>query len=178
MTNLQDFAIDIYKLTNKVYTYQYAIDESFFAHFEGNQLDKGQLTANVTLDKQQTLIVARFVIKGTLTLVCDRSLEEFDYPLHTEQTLVYQYGEEEEELTDEIVVITRHTQQINVAQPIYEFVVLAVPMKRLHPRYAQDDQPFFEGEIVFSSSSEATTDVATETTADPRWEALKKLKKD
>jgi uncharacterized metal-binding protein YceD (DUF177 family) len=178
VTNLYDFAIDIYKLTNKVYTYRYTIDESFFAHFEGSQLNKGQLTAHVTLDKQETLIVARFVIDGALTLVCDRSLEEFDYPLHTEQTLLYQYGEEEEELTDEIVMITRHTQQINVAQPIYEFVVLAVPMKRLHPKYTQDDRPFVEGEIVFSSSSETTADVATETIADPRWEALKKLKKD
>lgn len=178
MTNLQDFAIDIYKLTSKVYAYQYTIDESFFAHFEGSQLEKGKLVAKVTLDKQETLIVARFVIDGTLTLVCDRSLEEFDYPLHTEQTLVYQYGEEEEESTDEIVVITRHTQQINVAHPIYEFVVLAVPMKRLHPRYAQDDQPFVEGEIVFSSQPQDDTDLATETIADPRWEALKKLKKD
>ena len=178
MTNLQDFAIDIYKLTNKVYTYQYAIDESFFAHFEGNQLEKGKLTANVTLDKQETLIIARFVIDGALTLVCDRSLEEFDYPLRTAQTLVYQYGEEEEELTDEIIVITRHTQQINVAQPIYEFVALAVPMKRLHPKYADDDQPFVEGEIVFSSQSEPGSDVAAETIADPRWEALKKLKKE
>ena len=179
MTNLQDFAIDIYKLTNKVYTYQFAIDKGFFAHFAGSQLNEGKLVAEVTLDKQETLIMARFVIDGTLTLTCDRSLEEFDYPLHTEQTLVYQYGEEEEELTDEIVVITRHTQQINVAQPIYEFVALAVPMKRLHPKYAQDDRPFVEGEIVFSSSSKATTDdVAPETMADPRWEALKKLKKD
>lgn len=178
MTNLQDFAIDIYRLSNKAYAYQFVIDEGFFAHFEGNQLDKGNLTANVTLDKQDTLMVARFVIDGTLTLVCDRSLEEFDYPLHTEQTLVYQYGEEEEELTDEIVVITRHTQQINVAQPIYEFVVLAVPMKRLHPKYAQDDQPFVDGEIVFSSQPDGDTDLAIETIADPRWEALKKLKKE
>lgn len=178
MTNLQDFAIDIYKLTNKVYAYQFDIDETFFAHFEGSQLEKGQLVANVTLDKQEALIVARFVIEGTLTLVCDRSLEEFDYSLRTAQTLVYQYGEEEEELTDEIVVITRHMQQINVAQPIYEFVALAVPMKRLHPKYAQDDQPFVEGEIVFSSQSEGATDLATETIADPRWEALRKLKKD
>ncbi|MGB3852012.1 MAG: DUF177 domain-containing protein [Tunicatimonas sp.] len=178
MTNLQDFAIDIYKLSNKVYSYQYTVNEAFFGLFAGSQLEKGDLVANVTLDKQETLMMARFVISGTLRLTCDRSLEEFDYPLHTEQTLIYQYGDEEEELTDEIVVITHHTQQINVAQPIYEFVALAVPMKRLHPKYAQDDQPFVDGEIVFSSQPQPEVDVASDTPADPRWEALKKLKKE
>ena len=176
MTNLQDFSIDIYKLTNKVYQYQYTIDKSFFALFERSTVDEGQLTVDVMLDKQETLITARFVIDGSVVLTCDRSLEEFDYPLHVEEALLYQYGEEEEELTDEIMIITSRTQHINVAQPIYEFIALAVPMKRLHPKYADDDHPLVEGEIVFSSQQDDTVDTATDTTVDPRWEALKKLK--
>ena len=178
MTNLQDFSIDIYKLSNKVYQYQYTIDETFFALFERSTLDRGQLHAEVTLDKQETLITARFVIDGSVVLICDRSLEEFDYPLHMEETLLYQYGEEEEELTDEIMIITQHTQQINVAQPIYEFIALAVPMKRLHPKYAEDDYPFAEGAIVFSSRQDNDADTSVETPVDPRWDVLKKLKKE
>ncbi len=176
MTNLQDFSIDIYKLGNKVYEYQYDIDKTFFALFERSTVEKGQLRVVVTLEKQETLITARFTITGTVTLLCDRSLEAFDYPLHVEESLLYQYGEEEEELTDEIMVITQRTQQINVAQPIYEFIALAVPMKRLHPRYADDDQPFIEGEIVFSSPPDSNTEATTEAPADPRWDVLKKLK--
>ena len=175
MTKLSDFSIDIYKLANGVHQYQYSMDDSFFALFEYSTVEDGSLTAEVTLDKQVTLITARFVIDGTVRLICDRSLEEFDYPLHTAETLLYQYGEKEEELTDEITVITAHTQQINVAQPIYEFIALAVPMKRLHPRFAEDDDPFTEGEIVFSSQSEQDV-VPTQSDSDPRWDALKKLK--
>ena len=180
MTNLQDFSIDIYKLHNKVYQYQFTVDDSFFALFERSTVDRGNLQVAVTLDKQETLITARFVIDGSVVLVCDRSLEEFDYPLHVKESLLYQYGEEEEELTDEISVITSHTQQINVAQPIYEFIALAVPMKRLHPRYANDDDPLTEGEIVFSSQQrDEEIDMAPDEAAvDPRWEALKKLKKE
>ena len=178
MTNLEDFSIDIYKLHNKVYQYQYSVDDSFFALFTRSTIDQGKLNVAVTLDKQETLVTVRFVIDGRVTLACDRSLEEFDYPLHAEESLLYQYGEEEEELTDEITIITSRTQQINVAQPIYEFIALAVPMKRLHPRYANDDDPLTEGEIVFSSQQDDPVDVSTETTVDPRWEALKKLKKE
>ena len=177
MTNLQDFSIDIYKLTNKVYEYQYGVDETFFALFERSTIEKGQLKVVVAFDKQETLITARFMIDGAVTLLCDRSLEEFEHPLHVEETLLYQYGEEEEELTDEIMVITQHTQQINVAQPIYEFIALAVPMKRLHPKYANDEQPFVEGEIVFSSPPDHEAETAADTAADPRWDILKKLKK-
>ena len=178
MKNLQDFSIDIYKLHNKVYQYQYLVDESFFALFERSTVDQGKLNVVVTLDKQETLITARFVIDGRVTLTCDRSLEEFDYPLHVEESLLYQYGEEEEELTDEITIITSHTQQINVAQPIYEFIALAIPMKRLHPTYTDDDYPFAEGEIVFSSQPDNVADTSAETSVDPRWAALKKLKED
>ena len=178
MTNLDDFSIDIFKLTNKVYQYQYSIDDSFFTLFERSSVDQGTLTAEVILDKQETLITARFVIDGKVTLTCDRSLDTFDYPLRVEESLIYQYGDEEEELTDEIVIITSRTQQINVAQPIYEFIALAVPMKRLHPRYANNDDPLVEGEIVFSSQSGAPEDVPAEAMSDPRWEALKKLKKE
>lgn len=175
MTKLQDFSIDIYKLANRVYQYQYTIGEEFFALFEHSTVDRGRLSVEVTLDKQETLITARFAIDGSVALQCDRSLEEFDHPLHVRETLLYQYGEEEEELTDEIMIITPHTQQINVAQPIYEFVALAVPMKRLHPRYAEEDDPFTEGEIVFSS--QPGEDKEEKSASDPRWDALKKLKK-
>lgn len=172
---LSDFSIDIYKLANRLYQYQYDIDDTFFALFEHNTIEQGKLRAEVTLDKQETLITARFVIDGSVGLVCDRSLAEFDHPLHVEETLLYQYGEEEEELTEEIMLITERTQQINVAQPIYEFIALAVPMKRLHPRYAEDDDPLTEGEIVFSSPVGQDQDVSSDV-SDPRWDALKKLR--
>ena len=173
MTILEDFAIDIYKLANKVYTYQFDIGDSFFEHFGQLLVESGKLKAIVTLDKQETLITINFDITGTVALVCDRSLEPFDYPIDIQERMLYQYGEVEDQLTDEIAIITERTQQINVAQPLYEFIGLAVPMKRLHPKYADEEDVFTEGEIVFSSDT-PTSDADEE--VDPRWQALKKFK--
>lgn len=173
MTILEDFAIDIYKLANKVYTYQFDISEPFFEHFDQSLVESGKLKAVVVLDKQETLITVNFDITGTVALVCDRSLEPFDYPIDIQERMLYQYGEVEEQLNDEIATITERTQQINVAQPLYEFIGLAVPMKRLHPKYTDEDDVFTEGEIVFSSDT-PTSDADEE--IDPRWQALKKLK--
>lgn len=178
--NLAHFDIDIYKLANKEYKYQYQIDKSFFDHFENSLVRKGNLNAEVTLDKQDNLITAIFDIRGTIELECDRSLEKFDYPVEIHEKILYQYGEEEQELTDEIVIITNNTQKINVSQYIYEFIGLSVPMRKIHPKYAEEDNPLVEGEIIFSSSTaqdhENNSGEEDNNPVDPRWNALKNLR--
>ncbi len=178
--NLTHFNIDIYKLTSKEYKYQYQIDQSFFVHFENSPVEQAKLDAEITLDIQENLITAHFDIRGTVELECDRSLEKFDHPVTIQERMIYQYGEEEQELDDDIVMITDDTQTINIAQYLYEFINLAVPMRKVHPKYAEEDNPHVEGEIIFSSSSnarqEAKEDEENDDAIDPRWNALKNLK--
>ncbi|WKN32938.1 DUF177 domain-containing protein [Porifericola rhodea] len=180
MKNLAHFDIDIYKLANKQYKYQYQIDKSFFDNFENSLVKTGKLNAEVTFDKQENLITVIFDIKGEIELECDRSLEKFDYPISIHEKVLYQYGEEEQELSDEIIIITANTQKINVAQNIYEFIGLSVPMRKVHPRYAEEEDPLVDGEIIFSSStakdSEEKKDEKNDDNVDPRWNVLKNLK--
>ncbi len=173
---LKAYDIDIYKLPNKAHEYQYNIRQDFFKHFENSLISEGKLQADITLDKQERLIVLKFHIYGTVELECDRSLEKFDYPLDTKEQIILQYGAEEQELSEELAVITRNTQRINVAQYIYEFIGLSIPMKKLHPRYEDNDSPFAEGEIVYSSGAANQQEDDTKDQLDPRWDILKKLK--
>jgi uncharacterized protein len=95
-----------------------------------------------------------FHIIGTVELICDRTLEPFDFLLDIHQKLILKYGEEDEELTDEIAIISKNTQQINIAQYVYEFIGLAIPMKKLHPSLAQEEyQENEEGILVYSSET-------------------------
>jgi uncharacterized metal-binding protein YceD (DUF177 family) len=178
--NLAHFDIDIYKLANKQYKYQYHIDKSFFEHFENSPLEKANLNVEVTLDKQDSLITALFDVNGTIELECDRSLEKFDRPVEIHERIIYQYGEAEQELSDDIVMITNNTQSINIAQYLYEFVNLSVPMRKIHPKYAEEDNPFVDGEIIFSSSTaesaEKNEEEGNDEPVDPRWNILKNLK--
>ncbi len=178
MTNLSEYDIDIYKLANKVYDYRYFIDQNFFKNFDNSLVTQGNLQATVVLDKQENLITVGFHITGTVELECDRSLEKFNYPLTVNEKLLFQYGTEEQELTEEIIIITRNTQRINVAQFIYEFIGLAIPMKKLHPKYREDENPFVEGEIIYTSDHVQDKDrQVDDDSIDPRWNILKNLKK-
>ncbi len=174
MEDFTRFDIDIYSLSDKVYTYEYHLEDSFFQLFDSNLLEKGNLQAEVTLDKQLTLIAVSFRIEGTVQLECDRSLEHFDHSLEVDRRIIYQYGAEEEEVSEDIYTITTGTQKINVAHLLYEFIGLALPMKRLHPSLAEKEDPWVEGEIIFSSASDKSG--AEDEAVDPRWQKLRNLK--
>ncbi|HMP99374.1 MAG TPA: DUF177 domain-containing protein [Cyclobacteriaceae bacterium] len=145
------------------------MEQDFFKVYGTELLQKGSLNAKIKLDKRETLIEAHFEIEGIVELNCDRSLETFEQAVKVNKRMVFKYGHQEMELSDDIVLITHETSQLDLGQFIYEFIALEVPMKKLHPRFRNeaDDEAFF----YTSGNTEAN-----ESDIDPRWEKLKKLK--
>lgn len=173
MRGLDQYNIDIYKLSNAEHEYDFEVADEFFTYFEGSRIEHGKATVHVTLDKRETLITMSISIEGTIELICDRSLDSFDMPIHVDEDVIFKYGEEEKEIDDNIVMITSDTQRINIAQLIYDLLGIQIPIKCLHPRYQDENDT---DEIVYTDQSEEndTTDEAV----DPRWEALKKINRD
>src|ERR1043165_1025952 len=132
---MKDFKINITGLSNKDHQFDFQIGNEFFRHYGTGIVSEGDLNAVVTLDKRETMIEARFEIKGNVKLICDRSLDPFQYPLKLEKKVIFKFGDADEELSDEIIMIHRDSDHLELGQYIYEFILLAVPMKKLHPRY-------------------------------------------
>ena len=172
------FTVNIVGLSNKVHHFDFEIGNDFFEAFGTELLSEGKLTAEVALDKRETFIEASFVIKGFVKLICDRSLDPFDHPIHTKRKLVFKYGDANEELSDEIVMIHRDADRLELGHYIFEFIALEVPMKKLHPRFqdeeSEDDNS--EGKIIYSSKRAPDDDRTDGGDIDPRWDVLKKLK--
>jgi uncharacterized protein len=172
---IKAFRVNIIGLSNSVHEFQFEIGDEFFKQYGTGLISEGsRFDATVTLDKRETLIEARFVIKGMAKLICDRSLDPFDYPIKADRKIVFKYGEKDEELSDEIMIIQRDTDSLELGQFIYEFINLEVPIKKLHPRYAGELDDDAEGKIIYTSGSNEGGD--DEDNIDPRWEILKKLK--
>jgi uncharacterized protein len=173
---LKAYSINIVGLSNKDHHFDFEIGDEFFKHYGADLLQEGGFfTAHVDLNKQETLIDADFKIKGTAKLICDRSLEIFDYPIETRHKMVFKFGDEDQELTDEIVIINRDAVTLQLGQYIYEFIALAIPMKKLHPKFKdeEDEDDEVEGKIIYTSGDDKSDD---DENIDPRWEQLKKLK--
>lgn len=169
------YSVNIVSLSNKVHHFDYEIGEKFFRQYGSDLLSEGSFLVNIALEKHETFIESEFKIRGTARLICDRSLEPFDHPIESDRKIVFKFGDANEELSDEIIMIQRDTAVLELGQYIYEFILLMVPMKKLHPRFqheAEDDDS--EGKIVYTSEDPDKTNKEDE--IDPRWNILKKLK--
>lgn len=162
---MKHLTIRIVGLTNEKHHFQFDIDRPFFEEYGAELISDGVFHAAIDLDKHENFIHTHLNIDGTAKLTCDRSLEPFDHPMHIEKQLIYKFGTEESDHGDDVVYIDWNTQHLDIGQLIYEYIGLAVPMKKIHPRYRSASE---EDAMVYSAKGDAEDD--------PRWDALKKLK--
>lgn len=174
MKGLSKFNIEIYKLANVKHEFDFEIDDAFFALFENSPVSEGQVKVQVSIDKRENLIEVNFHFKGEITLVCDRSLELYQQAIALEEKLLYKYGEEEKEIDEQVSIITKQTQVINIGQFIYETIALSVPFKKLHPKFLEQGFESEEGSMIYRDSTEEADE--ENEPVDPRWEILKNLK--
>lgn len=175
------YSINIVGLSNKQHHFHYDFGGEFFKEYGSDLVSDGSFEVDVLLDKHETFLEAEFKIKGTARLVCDRSLEPFDHPINSTRRIVFKYGDKDEEVTDEIIIIHRDTATLELGQYIYEFIALAIPLKKLHPKFRdeeEEDDDLSPGKIVYSSEPEQNDGKSGEDgeDIDPRWNILKKLK--
>lgn len=180
MKGLRTFDIDIVSLSNTKHYYDYSLDSTFFENFEDSLLEKGQLKVNVMLNKSETMIQTSIAIGGWVELICDRSLDPFEYQIATNDQIIFKYGKEYAEISEEIITIPFETQKLNLSQFIYEFIGLAVPMKKLHPKFIKEGEEENDEEetlLIYSTPIDLDEDELKDDEIDPRWDILNKLKK-
>src|SRR5690606_8343966 len=139
------------------------------------------LNVHVVLDASEFLLNFRFHIKGTVKLTCDRSLEEFNVPNDSTETLSVRYGAEETELDENVLQIKLDAEKFNIEQHLFDFIGLQIPMKKLKPEFQQEiDEDDSDDDILIYTSSTAPEndddDDDDDEPADPRFAALKKIK--
>jgi uncharacterized metal-binding protein YceD (DUF177 family) len=174
---LTQYDIDIYGLKDKQYVYDFESGSEFFEELEQELIENGRFKTHLTLDKSATMMILNFHIVGTVELICDRSLEVFEESLDIKERLILKYGDHDEQLADDIELIRHEAVRINVANYIFEYIALALPMKKLHPRFRTDDEDGedeIESILIYQTPEETQPDSAEE--EDPRWAALRKLK--
>jgi uncharacterized metal-binding protein YceD (DUF177 family) len=166
------YKIDIQSVGIGVHQFEFAIDSKFFEKFENSSITKGKLLCQLELDRNERLITAHFIIEGTVELECDNSLELFDHPMKIDRQVIFKYGEEFEELDETTIQIPRNSDQLDVGELIFEFIILAIPMRKIHPKFEDSD----ESTVIYTTESNSEEEIE-DIDVDPRWSALKDLKK-
>ena len=127
------YSIAFKGLSQGKYIFEYEIDDKFFSEFGGGVVDKGNVNVRITLEKQSSLMILWFDVEGTVNVQCDRCLEMYNQRIKGLERIFVKFGEKEFVEGDDVIWISTNDYQLNVAQLIYEFIGLAIPIKRVHP---------------------------------------------
>lgn len=175
MRELKAYTIQFVGLKVGKHHFDYEIDNTFFKDFEYKEFNDANLKVNLLFEKKTTLLELAFEVSGSVNVNCDITNEPYDQRIEDTFKLVVKFGESYNDDNEEILIIPHGEYQINVAQYIYELIVLAVPIKKVHPGIEDGS---LDSDILKKlkelSPKEKTEDKNTEET-DPRWDTLKKL---
>jgi uncharacterized metal-binding protein YceD (DUF177 family) len=156
--------------------YDYEINQTFFEYFEFDEFNTINVNLNIHLEKKTTLLELNFSGNGSVNINCDVSNEPYDQPINFNFNLVVKFGQEYNNENDSILIIPHGSYEINIAQYIYELIVLSIPQKRIHPGV---EDGTLNSEILRKLEDlSPNSDLKAESSSndvDPRWNKLKKL---
>ncbi len=169
MNHLKDFNIQFSGLSEGIHTMEFIVDNKFFEEFEYTEITDAQVKVVMKIDKQTTMMTFEFDIHGYVNCVCDRCLEVYPQDISGNERIIVKFGEETTEEDDEVKVIPASQFQIDISQDIYEFIVLMMPIKRVHPE-DESGKSVCNPEII-----KILNKLNVQQENDPRWDALKKI---
>lgn len=129
------YNIPLRGLSEGKHEFEYDLDNKFFALIDDGTADvkKGSLKVSLSLKKTLMTFELHFDINGAVQVPCDRCLDDISMDVDTKNKLIVKFGKEYSEESDEIVIIPEEDGEINIAWFLYEFIVLSLPGKRIHP---------------------------------------------
>ena len=128
-----DYKVQFRGLAEGKHHFEYNINDTFFEAFAESEIKKGKLFVEVDLLKRSTGMEVDFKISGFVVIQCDRCLDEFDKEIEYTSKLFFEYGDETEEVSDELIVLSYGENYLNLDKYIYEFINLSLPIQKVHP---------------------------------------------
>ena len=157
------------------YEYNYTLDNSFFERFENEELREGEVNFAVVLEKRERLLMFDFAFHGVVKTICDRCLGELEVPVSGEETLCVKFSDTETSDKEDVVILPEGEHQIDLAQWMYEYVAVRMPMQKVHEEGQCDPEMLQYISEEREPSEEDEVREMGEGETDPRWDALKTL---
>lgn len=189
MGKFDKYRIDLKGMQEDTATYDFLLDNQFFANIDGPEVQKGKVNVKLNVKKTSKAFELDFQTEGVVRVPCDRCLDEMELPITSSDKLFVKFGKGFAEESNNMVVIPEEEGEINVAWFMYEFVALTIPMKHVHApgkcnksmmgklskhlkTTPDEDQ---DQEIFDDSADEVIEDTDESKEIDPRWNELKKI---
>ena len=167
MSQKSETTVRLSGLKSGCYQYDFSLGKEFFDRYENDEICDGKVKIATVLEKNERVMMFKFKLEGEVTTRCDRCLGEIKVPIEGEECLNVRLTDTETSDDENVAILPEDAYEIDLAQWLYEYVAVRIPMQHIHP----------EGEC----DSEVTKYIGSEDVAveekeiDPRWAALKEL---
>lgn len=193
MGKFSAYKLPLKSLPSGSHEFEYDLGKQFFEDMESSDVRDAHLKVVARVNVKGDVFELSLKVSGEITLICDRCLDEMQWPVDTEYKVFVKYGEDYNDDSDDLLVIPETDNFLNVAYMLYDTVVLTIPIKHVHPmgkcnramstllrkhRSPASNLEGEDGEMVeeIMDSIDELEDSADDAPVDPRWNDLKKLK--
>lgn len=176
MDALKPFTIPFQGLKIGIHQFEFQIDSSFFTHFDDSAIKQGAVHLMMDLDKRLNMLVLDFKVNGAIKSECDRCLTSIDLPIKGEYQLHIKFSEEEREGNEEVVYILPTSSHIEIADYVYEFIHLSIPMRKLKPECETAPEECENNILEYFDDDEEFEEEQETEKNNPIWSELSKFK--
>ncbi|MFA6676218.1 MAG: YceD family protein [Bacteroidales bacterium] len=132
-----EYTINVRRLADGKQEIKYSLDGSFFDMFDNEDILDASLKVVIEVDKGSGWINLTCDIKGDVIVPCDRCLANLTCPIDVHHPIRIEFskygkGTDNGESLD-VIVLGDNEGEIDLAQTIYDFVCLSLPIKKVHP---------------------------------------------
>ena len=121
--------------------FRFVPGKEFFRKFGNEEILDAALQVNATVDKSAAYIWVDLEIEGSVTVACDRCLEDLVLPVSASASLSVKFGgdpsgEDGDGALDggrEILCLGAGESLLELDQVVYDYVCVSLPMVRIHP---------------------------------------------
>ena len=179
MGKFDKYKIDLKGMQTDSAKYEFVLDNLYFAHIDGPEVQKGKVNVTLTVKRTSRAFELSFQTEGMVSVPCDRCLDDME---------LVKFGHEYAEEGDNLIVIPEEEGEINVAWFMYEFVALSIPMKHVHApgkcnkavtsklnKHLKTNANEDSDDTFDSGGDDIVIEEEVEEQIDPRWNELKKI---
>jgi uncharacterized protein len=171
------FNIQFSGLSLGIHQFSFNIDDRFFAELEGALIEKGNVLANVELDKRETMLVLKISFEGFVEIECDRCTTLAPFPVEGNAKMIIKLSDSDESPNneDDIISIERGEHEFNLSQHLYDYIALSLPLRTV-PCEENGDESICDKVVIEKLEGLKINELPeTEENIDPRWEKLRQL---
>jgi len=134
----REFDIAFVGLKPGPHHYQYVIEDKFFTDFKQPDFSNCHAKVNLTLERNTSFMMLKFEVDGKVDVSCDRCGNPLTMDLWDEFNMIVKLVENPDQMNEseedpDVYYISRTESHLHVAEWIYEFITLSIPMQKRCP---------------------------------------------